>query len=64
MKFNKLHLNEAILKAVDDLGFEYPTPVQEKVIPELLDKEVDPHWIGGNRHRENGRFRPSHDTKN
>ena len=41
MKFNKLHLNEAILKAVDDLGFEYPTPVQEKVIPELLDKEVD-----------------------
>ena len=41
MRFNKLGLNDEILKAVDDLGFEYPTPVQEKVIPELLDGDAD-----------------------
>ncbi len=41
MRFDKLGLNEEILKAVDNLGFEYPTPVQEKVIPELLDGDTD-----------------------
>jgi ATP-dependent RNA helicase DeaD len=41
MRFNKLRLKEELLKAIDDLGFEYPTPIQEKVIPEILDGYAD-----------------------
>jgi len=41
MRFNKLGLKEEILRAIDDLGFEYPTPIQEKVIPEILDGDAD-----------------------
>ncbi len=41
MRFNKLGLKNEILEAVADLGFEYPTPVQEKVIPELLEGNAD-----------------------
>jgi ATP-dependent RNA helicase DeaD len=35
-KFEALGLNNAIVKAVTELGFESPTPIQEKVIPALL----------------------------
>jgi len=41
MRFSKLRLKEELLKAIDDLGFEYPTPIQEKVIPEILDGYAD-----------------------
>ena len=41
MRFSKLGLNDEILRAVVDLGFEYPTPVQERVIPELLNGDAD-----------------------
>lgn len=34
--FNKLGLSESIIKALDQLGFTEPTPVQEKAIPILL----------------------------
>src|ERR687896_2766232 len=34
--FNLLGLSEQIQTAIDELGFEEPTPVQEQVIPELL----------------------------
>ena len=34
--FNELGLSEQIQTAIDELGFEEPTPVQEQVIPELL----------------------------
>ncbi len=31
--FEELKVNKSILKALDDLGFEQPTPIQEKAIP-------------------------------
>jgi ATP-dependent RNA helicase DeaD len=40
-KFEALGLNDAIVKAVTELGFEAPTPIQEKVIPELLKGNTD-----------------------
>ncbi len=39
MRFDELDLDESILKAVEDLGFESLTPVQEASIPLLLDGE-------------------------
>ena len=39
VKFNELGLSENILKAIEKMGFEAPTPVQEKVIPHLLQSE-------------------------
>ena len=40
-KFNDLNLNDKILSAIKDLGFVEPTPIQEKVIPVLLDTDND-----------------------
>ena len=31
----------SILKAIQELGFEYPMPVQSQVIPEMLEGERD-----------------------
>lgn len=39
--FKDLGLEERFLKAIEDLGFENPSPVQEKTIPILLDRETD-----------------------
>jgi ATP-dependent RNA helicase DeaD len=40
-KFKELGLNEALLHAIEDLGFETPSEVQEKTIPILLEDETD-----------------------
>ncbi|MES2484778.1 MAG: DEAD/DEAH box helicase, partial [Bacteroidota bacterium] len=40
-KFEQLGLNEALVKAINDLGFENPSEVQEKAIPLLLEKDTD-----------------------
>ncbi len=40
-KFEALGFNNAIVKAVTELGFETPTPIQEKVIPALLKGDTD-----------------------
>ncbi|CAA9201949.1 DEAD/DEAH box helicase [Flavobacterium bizetiae] len=40
-KFEQLGLNESLLKAILDLGFENPSEVQEKAIPLLLEKDTD-----------------------
>ncbi len=34
-------LNPAILKAIEEIGFSIPTPIQEKIIPALLDTPTD-----------------------
>ena len=39
--FQVLGLEEELLKAITDLGFETPSEVQEKTIPVLLGKETD-----------------------
>ena len=38
LKFNKLPLDEPILKGIQDLGFIFPTPIQEQAIPSVLDR--------------------------
>lgn len=39
MQFEELSIDEKILQAVKEIGFEKPTPVQEKVIPFLMNEE-------------------------
>jgi len=41
MKFTELGLKDELLKALDDLKFEEPTPIQEKAIPILLPADKD-----------------------
>ncbi len=36
MKFKDLGLNEHILKAIEECGYESPTPIQEQAIPHIL----------------------------
>ena len=41
MTFKELNLKPELLSAVEELGFEYPTPVQEKTIPFVLKTNSD-----------------------
>ncbi|MDD4490505.1 MAG: DEAD/DEAH box helicase [Paludibacter sp.] len=41
MTFKELNLREEILSAIGELGFEFPMPVQEKVIPFMLEQNTD-----------------------
>jgi len=41
LTFNTLGLSPNLLKGIEELGFEKPTPIQEKVIPIVFDKEND-----------------------
>ncbi|HNR19612.1 MAG TPA: DEAD/DEAH box helicase [Bacteroidia bacterium] len=40
-KFEEIGLQEEIVKAISELGFENPTPIQEKTIPVLLKEHQD-----------------------
>ena len=39
--FEALGINEKLIQAITDLGFETPTPIQEQAIPLLLAKTTD-----------------------
>ncbi len=39
--FDEMGFTPAVLKAIQELGFEQPMPVQEKVIPIMLEDDVD-----------------------
>ena len=41
MTFNELGLRAEVLRALEDLGFENPTPIQEESIPQLLSEDRD-----------------------
>ena len=41
MLFSELPLKPELLKAVEELGFSQPTPVQEKSIPLLIKEDRD-----------------------
>ncbi|HUU40205.1 MAG TPA: DEAD/DEAH box helicase, partial [Desulfatiglandales bacterium] len=41
MNFTTLGVRSSLVKAVEDLGFQSPTPIQEKAIPALLSGERD-----------------------
>src|SRR5690349_1897122 len=40
-KFKSLGLSDAIVKTIESLGYEKPTPVQEQAIPVLLEGQTD-----------------------
>lgn len=40
-QFYELGLNQNIIKAITELGFQNPTPVQERVIPTLIQEKKD-----------------------
>src|SRR5690554_2466156 len=39
--FNEMGLRPEIQKAIESMGFEVPTPIQEKVIPYILESNTD-----------------------
>ena len=41
MTFQETGLHEDIVRATDELGFEQPTPIQERIIPLVLNSEKD-----------------------
>jgi len=41
LTFNTLGLSPNLIKGIEELGFEKPTPIQEKIIPIVFDKEND-----------------------
>lgn len=44
--FEELGLNERILQAIGEQGYEYPMPIQEAVIPVLLGYDDESGWQG------------------
>lgn len=44
--FEELGLNESILRAIGEQGYEYPMPIQEAVIPVLLGNGEEDGWQG------------------
>lgn len=41
MSFNQLPLEDSLLKAINELGYENPTEIQAKAIPALIEEETD-----------------------
>ena len=39
--FKEVGLESDILQAIQDLGFETPTPIQEKAIPQIIENQAD-----------------------
>jgi len=39
--FKELGLREEVLRAIEKLGFETPSEIQEKAIPQLLESDND-----------------------
>ena len=37
MKFEELNIDERIMRAVEDMGFEEASPIQAQAIPQLLE---------------------------
>lgn len=40
-KFNEFHLIDEILHAIEDLGFEEASPIQEQTLPALIEENID-----------------------
>lgn len=41
ISFDEIGLNSKILQAIQEMGFQHPTPIQEKTIPVLLESNDD-----------------------
>ena len=57
MTFEELGVSAPLCRAVEELGFDSPMPVQEKVIPHLLENEGDVVALA-----QDGGFRAAGDT--
>ncbi|PID55887.1 DEAD/DEAH box helicase [candidate division KSB3 bacterium] len=44
--FEEIGITSVVLQGITDLGFQHPMPIQEKVIPLLLDQETPQDLIG------------------
>ena len=62
--FQDLGLNEDLLQAITDLGFEKPSEVQDKAIPILLERRNRFSSISTNWNRKNCCIWFSNVTKN
>ena len=51
MHLKPLGLNEQLVQAVTDLGFETPSEIQQKAIPVLIIGHYRFYWPGTNRYR-------------
>ena len=60
--FQELGLEDNLLKAVNDLGFENPTEIQEKTIPVLTSSLKDMVALAQTGTGKNGRIRISNFT--
>jgi ATP-dependent RNA helicase DeaD len=40
-KFSDLNLSDSVMRVLPELGFESPSPIQEKAIPLLIEKRQD-----------------------
>ena len=45
-KFQELNISEEIIRALNDMGFEEPTPIQAESIPVALDESELLHVAG------------------
>lgn len=59
MTFEELEVREDLLRAITEMGFENPMPVQEKVIPHLLHENSDVVALAQTGNRQNRSFRPA-----
>ncbi len=41
ISFSSFQMREELTQAISDLGFETPTPIQQKVLPQLLSEPID-----------------------
>ena len=55
--FQDLEINPLILKAVEEMGFQTPTPIQAEALPVLLGEPTDFLGLGGHRHGQDRRLR-------
>lgn len=62
--FEEIGVSSPILKAIQEMGYENPTPVQEEVIPYLLDEIRDVIALAQTGTGKTASFRASRDTEN
>lgn len=61
--FEELGVSPEIRRAIEEMGYEQPMPVQEEVIPYLLGENNDVVATGTNRNRKDRSVRPAAHTE-
>ncbi|MFR3752422.1 MAG: hypothetical protein ACLTW9_09205 [Enterocloster sp.] len=55
VKFDELQLDERIIRAITEMGFEEASPIQAQAIP-VADGGQGHDWPGTDRNRQDGRI--------